>query len=121
MLYLEQASPDPALAIGRASNRIVAAVDPAVLDPFDKAGLVYKHAEKADSVLVRFAHQGEKAKFKFDARDLIWDHEVVDRSPAYKLFAIAKPGPYRLQFYMSSGPCESAKLPLTIATDKSTK
>ena len=55
-LYLESDSPAAASDIGRTSNRILAAVDPAVLDPFNKVGLVNKQGEKADSTLVRLAH-----------------------------------------------------------------
>ena len=96
-------------------DRIAAAIDAAALDPFDRSGVVTKHGERADSVLLRFVHKGEKAKFKFDARDLIWGYEVMSSPPTSKLFAIAKPGSYTLQLQMSSGPCESGKVPLTIA------
>jgi len=96
-------------------DRIAAAIDAAALDPFDRSGVVTKHGERADSVLLRFVHKGEKAKFKFDARDLIWGYEVMSSPPTSKLFAIAKPGSYTLQLQMSSGSCESRKVPLTIA------
>ena len=96
-------------------DRTAAAIDAAALDPFDRVGVVTKHEERADSVFLRFAHKGERAKFEFDARDLIWGYEVMSSPPTSKLFAIAKPGSYTLPLQMSSGPCESGKVPLTIA------
>jgi hypothetical protein len=119
-LHLEPTHPEPSLGPATVSDRIIAGLDPAVLDPFDRSGVVTKHGDKGDSVLLRFTRKGDRAKFKFDAGDLVWDYEVVNRSPMFRLFAIAKPGKYWLQFQMSSGPCSSAKVTLTIAADKST-
>ncbi len=120
-LSLEPTSWDSILGKERFSTRIMAALEPSVLDPLDRVGIVINRREKTDSAILRFAHKGEKAKFEFDARDLIWGYEVMSSPPTSTLFVMAKPGSYKLQFQMSSGPCESAKLPLTIAAEKPTK
>ena len=64
------------------------------------------------SILLRFTHSGEEANFKFDPKDLTWDFEAANRTPAFKLFALARSGAYELRFHMwwGTGACESPQV-----------
>jgi hypothetical protein len=117
LLYL---SPVPQAGLrgtkARVSERIAASVNPTVFEGLDHPpGAVLV---ENGSARLRFGHKGQKANFKFDASDLIWDFEVVSRTPALKLFTAAKPGAYELQFHMyweGNNTCDSSKLRLSIA------
>jgi hypothetical protein len=101
-----------------------ASVDPTVIDRLvEPSSTVIRDVKGDGSIRLRFAHKGEKANLKFDARDLIWDFEAANRTPAFKLFSVAKSGAYDLQFHMSwgTGACESEKVGLTIGTGKPQK
>jgi hypothetical protein len=101
-----------------------ASVDPKVFDPLGlPSGAVIRDAKHKGGIRLRFAHHGEKANFKFDARDLTWGFEAANSNPAYKLFRIAEAGAYDLQFHMrwDNGACESAKVRLTILPEKRQK
>jgi hypothetical protein len=121
-LSLAPVSPnDSLLTRPKDAGILGAAVDPKV---FDTLGLpssaVIRDVKGEGSIRLRFTHKGEKANFKFDARDLIWDFEAANRTPAFKLFSVAKAGVYDLQFHMSweTGACESAKVTLKIEPEK---
>ena len=114
-------SPDESLSIPlKSAGKIVAGVDPRAvraLEPF--SSVVVTDQKPEQSLRLRFDHKHQKADVKVDARDLIWDYEVVSRSPTAKLFSLAKPGSYDAQFRMwwESGSCESSTVRLTILGD----
>jgi hypothetical protein len=106
------------------TGRLGASVDASALHSLSPASSTVTSNLKGDgSIRLRLIHKGEKANFTFDADDLIWDFEAVSRTPALKLFSVAKPGVYDLQFHMwwETGACESAKVRLTILPDKPKK
>jgi hypothetical protein len=99
------------------AGKISAGVDPRALETLEPLSSVDPRDEKRDKLIgLRFDHKNDKANFKLDARDLVWDYEVVSRPPVAKLFSIAKPGVYEAQFHMwwDSGSCESSKVRLVI-------
>ena len=118
-LSLAPVSPrDPFLT--RIPGNLVAGIDPSMIDPLlPPASPLIRDSKGDGSVRLRFIRKGQKATFKLDARDLVWDYEVVNREPAFKLFSLAKPGSYQLQFRMwwENGSCDSAPTPLKVANE----
>jgi hypothetical protein len=118
LLSLDPLSNNESLSIQfKDAGKISAGVDPSALETLEPLSSVDPRDKKRDkSIRLRFDHKNEKANFKLDARDLVWDYEVVSRRPVAKLFSIAKPGVYEAQFHMwwDSGSCESSKVRLVI-------
>jgi hypothetical protein len=121
LLSLVPRSPDESLSIpSKSAGKIIAGVDPRAVKASEPFSSVVAREQKPErSILLRFNHKQQKVDFKLDARDLIWDYEVVSRTPTAKLFSIAKPGAYETQFRMwwESGSCESSTVRLTILPD----
>jgi hypothetical protein len=103
------------------AGKLVAGVDSTELEALGPTSAVVARNINGDrSIRLRFNHKGEKAAFKVDGRDLIWDYEVVSRPPTFKLFAIAKSGIYDAQFHMwwENGSCDSSKITITVQPAK---
>lgn len=119
LLYLS-ADPENNLGVGRKLERarIVGIVDPGVLLPAlrDPGSHLSWDGITARSLRVKLGHKYEESRISFDARNLIWDFEYVNRAPSLRLFTAAKPGRYDLQFSMTweTGTCESQQVPVEI-------
>jgi hypothetical protein len=123
-LSLEPVAPSNRPLTRLKNEALGASVNPTVFDPLGlPSNAVIRDGKGERSMFLKFAHSGEKANLKFDASDLIWDFEVTNRTPAFKLFDVAKPGAYDLQFQMTweGGACESAKVALTMEQGKPPK
>jgi len=118
-LSLAPASPrDP--FVTHVPGKITAAVSPGAINPSEMPSSIVIRDIKGDGTIrLRFLHKGDKANLTFDAADLTWDYEVVNRTPTFSLFSLATPGKYSLQFKMTwaNGSCKAPEVPITITKE----